>query len=220
MTQVDIHRADSRGHADHGWLETYHSFSFAQYYNPDRVHFGALRVLNDDKVAGGRGFGRHHHDNMEIISIPLEGGLLHADSMGNEHVIRKNDIQVMSAGSGIFHAEKNVSSTDPVEFLQIWVLPNKRDVEPRYDQITLNADDRKNRWQQILSPDQSGAGVWIYQETWFSLGDFEPGSSGTYELHSPNSGVYLFVLEGRIQFGDIQLGRRDALALTGVNQVD
>jgi len=153
MINCVIHRADTRGFADHGWLKSYHTFSFAGYYHPDRVHFGVLRVLNDDTVKGGMGFGSHPHDNMEIISIPLEGDLEHKDSMGNTTVIRKGDIQVMSAGTGIYHSEYNRHKDEEVKFLQIWIFPNKQNVQPRYDQLTMELGDRHNTLQQVLSPD-------------------------------------------------------------------
>src|SRR5690606_20497754 len=168
-----IHRANTRGYANHGWLKSYHTFSFANYYDPERMHFGALRVLNDDTVAGGMGFGKHPHNNMEIISIPLDGDLEHQDSMGNTAVIRNGDIQVMSAGTGIYHSEYNKNKDKPVKFLQIWVIPNKGNVEPRYDQVTLNVADRHNKLQQIVSPKDGGEGVWIHQDAWFHLGKFD-----------------------------------------------
>ena len=167
MTNIVLHKADSRGDANHGWLHSKHTFSFANYYNPERMNFGALRVLNDDTVAAGMGFGKHPHDNMEIISIPLSGDLEHKDSMNNVTVIKSGDIQVMSAGTGIQHSEYNKNIDAEVKFLQIWVFPNKNNVTPRYDQITLNMADRKNKLQQILSPNPNDAGVWIHQNAWF-----------------------------------------------------
>ncbi|MEO8820744.1 MAG: pirin family protein [Ginsengibacter sp.] len=163
MAKTILHKANTRGHADHGWLNSYHSFSFANYNNTERVHFGALRVLNDDTVSSGMGFGKHPHDNMEIISIPLQGDLEHKDSMGNTTVIKQGDIQVMSAGTGIQHSEYNKNKDVPVKFLQIWISPNKKNVTPRYDQVSLNENDRHNKLQQILSPNQDDDGVWIYQ---------------------------------------------------------
>ena len=157
--QTVLHTSDSRGDANHGWLHSKHSFSFANYYNPEKIHFGVLRVLNDDFVAAGMGFGLHPHDNMEIISIPLEGDLEHQDSMGNNTVIKHGDMQVMSAGTGIKHSEYNKNKDKPVKFLQIWVIPNKKDVTPRYDQITLDPTDRINKLQQVLSPTPDDAGV-------------------------------------------------------------
>src|ERR1700754_2737741 len=157
-----LHKADTRGHANHGWLDSHHTFSFANYYNPERMSFGVLRVLNDDRVDPGMGFGKHPHDNMEIISIALEGDLEHKDSMGNTAVIKKGDIQVMSAGTGIYHSEYNRNKDKLTKFLQIWVYPNKKNVTPRYDQISLNEEDRRNKLQQILSPNANDEGVWIH----------------------------------------------------------
>ena len=213
MANTVLHQADSRGHADHGWLKSYHSFSFANYYNPDRMHFGVLRVLNDDQVASGMGFGTHPHDNMEIISIPLEGDLEHKDSMGNVAVIRHGDIQVMSAGTGIQHSEYNRSKDQLVRFLQIWVFPNKRNVTPRYDQLTLNLADRQNKLQQILSPNVEDAGVWIHQDAWFHLGTFDQGISTNYTLKKPGNGIYAFVIKGSFAIDQQQLNRRDGLGI-------
>lgn len=207
-----IHRADSRGFVDHGWLKSSHSFSFGSYFNPERVHFGALRVLNDDKVSGGNGFGTHPHDNMEIISIPLSGTLEHNDSMGNRGTIVPNEIQVMSAGTGVKHSEYNASKVDPVEFLQIWIFPHTRDVTPRYDQIRVDPADRKNKLQQIVSPHPEDEGTWIHQNAWFHLTDLEPNKAVTYRLKNNKNGVYIFLLEGQIEVLDEILDRRDAIA--------
>lgn len=189
-----IHRAESRGYVDHGWLKSAHTFCFGSYFNPERVHFGALRVLNDDHVIGGKGFGTHPHDNMEIISIPLSGTLEHSDSLGNRGTIEPNEIQVMSAGTGVKHSEYNASEVDPVEFLQIWVLPNERDVTPRYDQIQIDPADRKNKLQQIVSPNPEDAGTWIHQKAWFHLADLEQGKEISYTLQNRKNGVYIFPL--------------------------
>lgn len=213
MTTFVLHKSDSRGLADHGWLQSRHGFSFAGYHNPSRMHFGVLRVLNDDIVSGGMGFGRHPHDNMEIISIPLEGDLEHQDSMGNTAVIHHGDIQVMSAGTGIFHSEKNKNRDQPVKFLQIWVFPNKRNVTPRYDQITLAPEDRHNRLQQILSPFPEDEGVWIHQDAWFHLGRFEKGCTAEYTLKKEGNGVYAFIISGSAMIADQQLDSRDGLGL-------
>ena len=169
-----IHKANQRGHADFGWLDSYHSFSFGNYYDPEKIHFGALRVLNDDVVIGGRGFGFHPHDNMEIISIPLEGDLEHKDSLGSQAVIRSGDVQVMSAGTGIVHSEYNQSKTEPVKFLQIWIVPSRQNVKPRYDQITLGILE-PNKFHLIVSPDPSDEGVWIHQQAWLHIGSFDRG---------------------------------------------
>lgn len=208
-----LHKAETRGNANHGWLRSRHTFSFAGYYDPERMHFGVLRVLNDDIVAGGMGFGAHPHDNMEIISIPLEGDLEHKDSMGNKTVIRNGDIQVMSAGTGITHSEYNKNSDREVKFLQIWVFPNKKNVEPRYDQITLNLEDRHNKLQQVLSPNPEDAGVWIHQNAWFHLGKFDEGFSTEYQIKSQGNGVYAFILSGDVQINDQQLNSRDGYGI-------
>lgn len=214
-----IHRNETRGHADHGWLNSYHTFSFANYYNPERVQFGALRVLNDDTVQPGMGFGKHPHDNMEIISMPLSGDLEHKDSMGNEGVIKEGDVQVMSAGKGLLHSEKNHNRERKVKFLQIWVLPNKQDVEPRYDQISIRELSLPNQFYQILSPNDGDQGVWIHQDAWFSLAELEPGKSVSYQLKGDHHGVYLFVLEGEVKVADEVLGRRDGIGITEVASV-
>lgn len=213
-----FHAADSRGHADHGWLNTHHTFSFAGYHNPERMNFGVLRVLNDDIVAPGRGFGTHPHDNMEIVSIPLEGDLAHMDSMGNREVIKEGDVQVMSAGTGVRHSEMNANKDRAVKFLQIWMFPNARNVEPRYDQITV--EPQAGAWTQVVSPDKDDAGVWVHQNSWWSIGTFEAGQNVEYRLHdATNNGVYLFVLEGEGRVGEQAMGRRDGLGLSGVADV-
>jgi len=214
-----LHRAGSRGHADHGWLDTHHTFSFADYYDPDRMHFGALRVLNDDRVAGGRGFGRHPHENMEIISIPLEGDLEHRDSMGNVAVIRAGDVQVMSAGTGIFHSEYNRNQDAEVKFLQIWVLPNRRNVEPRYDQISLRDIEKENQFYQILSPHKDDQGVWIHQNAWFSLGRFSRQTPFEYKLHLNGNGIYAFILNGSANIEGDHLERRDGFGLWNTDHI-
>lgn len=208
-----LHKANTRGHANHGWLDTHHTFSFANYYNPERMHFGMLRVLNDDRVAGGMGFGRHPHDNMEIISIPLEGDLEHQDSMGNTAVIRQGDVQIMSAGTGIFHSEKNKNADQEVKFLQIWMFPNKKNVQPRYDQITLDQSKLKNQFHQILSPDPNDEGVWAHQNAWFHLGNLDKGKSLSYDIKASENGVYAFVLEGDVTINGQALGKRDGFGV-------
>lgn len=212
-----LHRAESRGHANHGWLDSHHTFSFANYYDPDRMNFGVLRVLNDDVVSEARGFGTHPHNNMEIISIPLEGDLQHMDSMGNSAIIRQGDVQVMSAGTGIQHSEYNKNPDKPVKFLQIWMFPNKQNVEPRYDQISLKDIERKNVFYQILSPNKQDQGVWVHQDAWFHLGDFDSGSSETYTLKKKSNGVYIFVLDGEVLINNQSLGKRDGY---GIWEVD
>lgn len=209
-----IHKADTRGFADHGWLKSFHTFSFAGYYDPQRIHFGALRVLNDDTIAGGTGFGTHPHDNMEIISIPLSGDLEHQDSMGNRSVIREGDIQVMSAGTGVRHSEYNKNKDKECKFLQIWVFPREKDLEPRYDQISLKDLYKNNSLYQVLSPDKNGQGVWINQDAWFHLGNLSSGTKVEYILKGKNHGVYLFLLEGNVRVGESELKRRDGMGIT------
>ena len=218
--QTVLHTSDSRGDANHGWLHSKHSFSFANYYNPEKIHFGVLRVLNDDFVAAGMGFGLHPHDNMEIISIPLEGDLEHQDSMGNNTVIKHGDIQVMSAGTGIKHSEYNKNKDKLVKFLQIWVIPNKKDVTPRYDQITLDPKDRINKLQQVLSPNPEDAGVWIHQDAWFHIGKFDQGFQTQYNVKKAGNGMYAFVLYGQFELAGHQLNERDALGITDFDQFE
>lgn len=219
MENTILHKAETRGDADHGWLKSKHSFSFANYYNPERMHFGVLRVLNDDIVTAGMGFGTHPHDNMEIISIPLEGDLEHKDSMGNITVIKNGDIQVMSAGTGIQHSEYNKSKDSTVKFLQIWVFPNKKNVTPRYDQITLKAEDRHNKLQQILSPNKEDAGVWIHQNAWFHLGKFDKGITKDYDLKLKGNGLYIFNLNGDLEVNSQLLNNRDAYGIWDVEKI-
>lgn len=207
------HAATSRGFQDHGWLKANHSFSFANWHHPDRVHFGALRVLNDDYIAAGRGFGTHPHDNMEIVTIPLVGDLTHQDSMGHKAVICEGDIQVISAGTGIYHSEQNQREDSAVELLQLWFFPNQKDVTPRYDQISIRDLKKENTFYQILSPNPTDSGSWIYQDVWMHLGDFSTAHSTTYSLGAPSNGVYVFVLEGGVKIGDYSLTKRDALGV-------
>jgi redox-sensitive bicupin YhaK (pirin superfamily) len=214
-----LHKAATRGHANHGWLDSHHTFSFANYNNPDRMHFGVLRVLNDDRVDAGMGFGTHPHDNMEIISIPLEGDLEHKDSMGNMAIIKKGDIQVMSAGTGIQHSEYNRNTDKLTKFLQIWVFPNKRNVTPRYDQIALNEADRRNNLQQVLSPNADDAGVWIHQDAWFSMGTFDKDFSTTYNINKKGNGVYAFIIKGDVTIGGIALNERDGLGIWDTDSI-
>ena len=219
MAHSILHTADSRGHADHGWLRSYHTFSFAGYHNPERMHFGALRVLNDDRVAANRGFGAHPHNDMEIISIPLKGTLKHQDSMGNEGIIRPGEIQVMSAGTGVVHSEFNPSENEAVEFLQIWVIPNKMQVSPRYDQQKITYREETNTLQQVLSPHPEDAGVWIHQQAWFHMGKLDKGVDISYDLKDAKNGLYIFVLEGQIQIGSQVLNRRDAYGLEDITDL-
>ncbi len=220
MANTVLHKADTRGVSNHGWLNSHHTFSFAGYNNPERIHFGALRVLNDDIVEGGMGFGTHPHSNMEIISIPLEGDLEHQDSMGNTTVIKHGDVQVMSAGTGVYHSEYNKNKDHLVKFLQIWMFPNKENVTPRYDQVTLNINDRHNKLQQVLSPNPDDAGVWAHQDAWFSLGKFDKDFSLSYTLHQENNGVYFFVLKGDITVNGQKLNERDGYGIWNIDKLD
>jgi redox-sensitive bicupin YhaK (pirin superfamily) len=214
MANIVLHKAETRGHANHGWLDSRHTFSFANYYDPERMNFGALRVLNDDRIDPGMGFGKHPHDNMEIISIPLSGDLEHKDSMGNVAVIKAGDIQVMSAGTGITHSEYNKNTDRVGKFLQIWVFPDQQNVKPRYDQITLNLEERHNKLQQIVSPDPDDEGVWIHQNAWFYLGTFDKDFSVDYSLNLAGNGVYAFVISGQFTIENIELDERDGLGIT------
>ncbi len=219
MSKHIIHKADTRGNANFGWLNSYHTFSFGHYFEPSRTHFGALRVLNDDTVAAGMGFGTHPHDNMEIISIPLEGDLEHQDSMGNKTVIKHGDVQVMSAGTGVSHSEYNKNQDKQVKFLQIWVFPNKRNVTPRYDQITLHETDRRNKFQQILSPNANDEGIWIHQDAWFHLGKFDEGLSSTYNIKKEGNGVYAFIIDGEVNINGETLGKRDGMGIIEASEL-
>jgi redox-sensitive bicupin YhaK (pirin superfamily) len=215
-----FHKADTRGHANHGWLDSYHTFSFAHYYDPSRMNFGALRVLNDDRVQGGMGFGEHPHDNMEIISIPLSGDLEHKDSMGNKAVIRQNDVQIMSAGTGIRHSEYNKNKDQLVNFLQIWVFPKERNIKPNYDQKTFAPEGRVNKFQEIVSPVKGSEGVWINQDAWFHLGKLTKHFKGTYDLKLKGNGVYAFVLSGDVTINGHALHKRDGLGLWEMEKLE
>ena len=215
--KTQTHKADSRGHANHGWLNSYHSFSFANYYNPEKMNFGRLRVLNDDTVSAGHGFGRHPHRDMEIISIPLEGDLKHADSMGTEATIRQGEIQVMSAGTGVFHSEMNGNEDKEVKFLQIWIEPNDLSVEPRYDQQSIAELTTPNEFSQILSPNKEDSGVWIHQNAWMHFGEFDQDKEVSYELKDPSNGVYLFVIDGSGEVNGEELNKRDAIGVWDTN---
>lgn len=212
-----FHKADTRGHANHGWLNSYHTFSFAGYHNPERMSFGVLRVLNDDTVSQGMGFGAHPHRDMEIISIPLEGDLEHKDSMGTTAVIKKGEIQVMSAGTGVQHSEYNKNKDEAVKFLQIWVFPREVGVTPRYDQISIEDSSKRNEFQQILSPNQDDEGVWIHQDAWFNLAKFDKGNSREYTFHKEGNGMYVFVLKGSAKIGDQVLESRDGFGIWDTN---
>jgi redox-sensitive bicupin YhaK (pirin superfamily) len=215
-----LHQAGMRGVAEHGWLSSRHTFSFAAYHDPERMGFGLLRVINDDVVQPEMGFGTHPHENMEIISIPLTGELRHQDSMGNAQHITAGEVQIMSAGTGLTHSEYNASASAEVNFLQIWVLPKERDIEPRYGQKMFSAEDRKNRFQVVVSPDKEEGGVWINQDARFSLGDFAADQAGSYSIGRPGNGIYFFVIEGAATVAGESLSRRDGLGITAAPAVE
>ena len=215
-----LHKANTRGHANHGWLQANHSFSFANYYNPERMHFGVLRVLNDDTIALAMGFPTHPHDNMEIITIPLEGDLEHKDNMGNGTIIKNGDIQVMSAGTGITHSEFNANKSDYCKLLQIWLFPNKRNVTPRYDQIAIRSLAKENSLYQVLSPNKEDDGVWIHQNAWFNIGEYEKSTTETYSLHQEDNGVYLFVIEGNVNIHNHSLEKRDGFGVWDTDKIE
>ena len=219
MEKTTLHKANTRGHANHGWLNAHHSFSFANYYDPARVHFGALRVLNDDTIAPGMGFGKYPHDNMEIITIPLEGAIEHQDSMGHKEVIQSGDIQVMSAGTGIAHSEYNANKDKPLKLLQIWVIPRENNVTPRYGQATLRPKDRINTLQQIVSPGPDTEGIWINQDAWFHLGTLEKGFQTEYQIKKKGNGVYAFVIDGDVTINGVSLNKRDALGISDTDKL-
>jgi redox-sensitive bicupin YhaK (pirin superfamily) len=213
-----LHTSDSRGAANLGWLQSRHTFSFSSYYNPARERFGLLRVLNDDIVAPGMGFGAHGHDNMEIVSIPLKGTLSHQDSTGRAEDIRTGDVQIMSAGSGIRHSEMNRNQAEPVHFLQIWVFPKLRDIAPRYDQKTFDAAQRLNHWQIVVSPTGEQNAITINQDAWFNLAKLQAGKSVDYSPRKQGNGLYLLVLEGAVTVGSQTLNRRDGYGMWEVSQ--
>ena len=215
-----LHKAETRGHANHGWLDSHHTFSFANYHNPERIHFGVLRVLNDDIVAPAKGFGTHPHDNMEIVSIPLSGDLEHQDSMGNKAVIKQGDVQVMSAGTGIYHSEYNKNNDKEVKFLQIWIFPNKKKVNPRYDQISIQDIEKQNEFYQVLSPNPDDQGVWIHQNAWFHLGRFDDEMKTNYKLMDKTNGLYVFVLEGSVDIDGQTLNSRDGYGIWEIEEIN
>ncbi len=220
MKNSVLHKAATRGHANHGWLDAHHTFSFANYHDPDRMHFGVLRVLNDDRIDGGRGFGSHPHDNMEIITIPLEGDLKHEDNMGNSEVIRNGEIQVMSAGTGVFHSEVNANPGTPVKLLQIWLFPNKRNVTPRYDQQRIDNNKVQNQLKQILSPNPEDDGVWIHQDAWFNIGTFDEGAAVTYDVKKEGNGVYAFIIKGSFEINGTTVEQRDGFGVWNTNALE
>lgn len=214
-----LHKANTRGHANHGWLDSHHTFSFAGYYDPARVNFGALRVLNDDIVKGGAGFGQHPHDNMEIISIPLRGTLEHGDNTGGEGIIKSGEVQIMSAGSGIAHSEKNASKTDEVNFLQVWVFPKEKNIQPRYDQKLFPVEERLNKFQTVVSPEKNNTSLWINQDAWFSLSKLAKGFSTDYAVNKTTNGVYVFVIEGDVTINGQKLNKRDGFGVWDVEKL-
>ena len=213
-----VHKAETRGQANYGWLNTRYSFSFANYYNPDRIHFGALRVLNDDTIAGGEGFGMHPHENMEIVTIMLEGELEHKDSMGHSEVLKKDEVQVMTAGTGIMHSEFNHLPDVQIKLFQIWVLPEKKGLKPRYDQRVYSPAERTDKWQLLVSPDENKS-LMVHQQTWFSRGTFKKGETNEYKLYNSTSGIYIFIIEGSIELENNNYGPRDGIGLWELNEI-
>ena len=213
-----LHQANTRGFANHGWLKSYHTFSFAGYHNPERMHFGMLRVLNDDFVDAGMGFGKHPHENMEIISIPLSGALHHQDSTGRDKIIQTGDVQIMSAGTGIYHSEVNASQQEPVTFLQLWIFPKVDNIEPRYDQKLFNVTERQNKIQVVVSPTQENESLFINQDAWLSLLELEEGKEISYQLHQDGNGVYCFLIDGEMEIAEEQLSKRDAIGIWDCKQ--
>ena len=220
MKNKVLHQANTRGNANHGWLNAFHSFSFGSWYNPERVQFGVLRVLNDDTIAAGMGFGEHGHDNMEIITIPLEGDLAHKDSMGNAETIKTGDVQVMSAGTGIRHSEFNPNADLQTKLFQIWLFPKTKNVEPRYQQITLDKSLQKNNFAQILSPNAADEGVWIHQDAWFYMSDFDKDFAKKLSLKKEGNGFYIMNIEGEIEVNDEKLEKRDAIGIWNTNEIE
>ena len=215
-----IHKADTRGHANHGWLDSHHTFSFAGYHDPSRVNFGVLRVLNDDNVKGGMGFGQHPHDNMEIISIPLKGSLEHGDNTGGHGIIKSGEVQIMSAGSGIAHSEKNASKTEAVNFLQIWVFPKEKNITPRYDQKEFKSSERINKLQTVISPEKENiSSLWINQDAWFHLGNLKKGFTIDYALKKNGNGVYAFIIGGEVTINGQKLNKRDGLGVWETDKI-
>ena len=215
--KTQFYPASERGHVNFGWLDSYHSFSFGNWYDAEKVHFGALRVLNDDMVKEGKGFDTHPHDNMEIVSIPLKGALAHKDSTGQEGIIYSGDVQIMSAGSGIRHSEYNASHYDPVNFLQVWIFPKQRNIKPRHDQKTFDLAGRAGKWQVVVSPDEKEGGVWINQDARFAMTRIAAGKTIDFSPAFKDNGVYIFVLEGEVTIDGKKLERRDALGISGTD---
>ena len=217
--KTKIQRANERGFADHGWLRANHSFSFANWYDPTKMHFGAMRVLNDDIIAGGKGFGAHPHDNMEIVTIPLSGAIAHKDSTGTEGIISKGDVQIMSAGTGITHSEYNASKSEPLNLFQVWVFPKLKNIKPRYEQKTFDENERINKWQIVASPDEKDGGVWINQDAVFSLSHAGKATTVTYKNKFKGNGVYVMVIDGEVEVNGQLLNKRDAIEITDTDEV-
>lgn len=215
-----LHKATERGNADHGWLKANHYFSFANYYNAEKVNFGLLRVLNDDRIAPAMGFGTHPHDNMEIITIPLQGVVKHRDSMGHEGLIKAGDVQIMSAGSGIMHSEFNGSASEELNLFQIWIFPKKRNIDPRYDQRSYSVNEREGKFQLLVSPGKEEGTLWINQDAWLSMGSFSAGTAVNYPLHDSNSGVFVVVVKGTAEIAGKALSTRDAIGVYEASSVD
>jgi quercetin 2,3-dioxygenase len=215
----NIHKANSRGVADLGWLYSFHTYSFSSYHNPERVHFGALRVLNDDLVSPGMGFGTHGHQDMEIVSIPISGKLAHKDNTGIAKTIEVGEVQIMSAGTGIRHSEFNESDSSPVNFLQIWILPKLKGITPRYEQKRFTPENRKNQFQVVVSPEKNAESVWINQDSYFSLLDLDKGNSIDYNLYQKENGVYIFLIEGKIRIDDLVLEKRDGIEISEIDKI-
>ena len=221
MANIIFHAAALRGHADHGWLNAKHSFSFAGYHDAERIHFGALRVLNDDIVAPGMGFGKHPHDNMEIITIVLDGALEHKDSMGHTQAIHPGEVQVMSAGTGVFHSEYNHNKDKEVNLLQTWIFPNRKNVQPRYDQRLFPAEERVNKWQPLVSPEgKEDGGIKIHQDAWIHRATIGVGKTLSYTTHAPGNGLYVFMIDGNVSTSGRQLLKRDAIGVTGIEELE
>ena len=217
--KATFYPAAERGHADFGWLDARHSFSFGQWYNPEKVHFGALRVLNDDLIKGGAGFPAHPHNNMEIVTIPLSGAIAHKDSTGGNGIINAGDVQIMSAGTGVRHSEYNASATETLNLLQLWVIPKQENIVPRYDQKSYSQAGRKNKWQVVVSPDEKDGGLWINQDAIFALTDLDAGAALDYKKKFAENGVYFFVIDGSVKIGEQSLNKKDAIGLSEVDGI-
>lgn len=217
--KTSVQKASERGSADYGWLKPNYYFSFSGYHNPQYVHFGALRVLNDDWIAGGGGFPTHPHDNMEIVTIPFTGALAHKDSTGGEGIIQAGDVQIMSAGTGVQHSEANASSTEPVTLFQVWLFPKERNIKPRYDQRTFDIEGRQNQWQVVVSPRDEDDALWINQDARFSLSNLDAGKSISYNNAFKGNGMYLVVISGAVSINETLLNQRDAMSITDTDSL-